>query len=110
MKIISLKKPLQIGLCNKAVVKSNVDLLIYVVNFSGYLIIMFLLAHLFGKKLENLVDSYRSISYINFNAADKKIIKVAEPQRTKKLAVHTLGLFLNVTASLIASFIFIHFF
>lgn len=97
-------------LVNILVVKSNVDLLIYVVNFSGYLIIMFLLAHLFGKKLENLVDSYRSISYINFNAADKKIIKVAEPQRTKKLAVHTLGLFLNVTASLIASFIFIHFF
>lgn len=45
---------------------------------------MFLLAHLFGKKLENLIDSYRSIGYIEFNAADKKSYKNCTTRKSKK--------------------------
>ena len=71
---------------------------------------MFLLAHLFGKKLENLVDSYRSISYVEFNAADKKVIKNAQPERTKKIIGHAAMLIFNVIASLIASYIFMKYF
>lgn len=79
----------------------------YLVNFSGYLVIMFLLTHLFGKKLEALVDSYQSISYIDFNAVDKKIIKIAQPERVKKIWGHIFMLGCNILASIIASIIFI---
>lgn len=82
-------------------------LLSYFLNFSGYVIIMFLLTHLFGKKLENLVDSYRSISYIDFNVIDKKVIKEAKPNRTMKFFGHGFMLVANITASIIASCIFV---
>lgn len=82
-------------------------LLSYFLNFSGYVIIMFLLAHLFGKKLEILVDSYRPISYIEFNSIDKKMIKKAKPNRTMKFFGHCLMLIVNIVASIIASYIFV---
>lgn len=88
-------------------IESLVVLMSYFLNFSGYVIIMFLMAHLFGKKLENLVDSYRSISYIDFNAIDKKIIKNAQPDRFKKIVGHTLMLVANIFASIVASCIFV---
>lgn len=82
-------------------------LLSYFLNFSGYVIIMFLLAHLFGKKFESLVDSYRPISYIDFNAIDKKVIKEAKPNRTMKFCGHGFMLAANILASIIASCIFV---
>jgi len=90
-------------------IENFVTLLSYFLNFSGYVLVMFLLTHLFGKKLETLVDSYRSISYVDFNAIDKRIIKEAKPNRTMKIFGHLLMLGVNIFASIVASCIFVRF-
>lgn len=85
-------------------------LAIFLINFGCYFLIMLFIANIFGNKLEQVVDSYRNISYIDFNAADSKLISNAQPSMLKSLFTQTIVLCLNILAGVIASIIFTKYF
>lgn len=85
-------------------------LALFLINFGCYFLIMLFIANIFGNKLEKIVDSYRNISYINFNAADNKLISSAQPNMMKVLFSQIIILCLNILAGVIASIIFTKYF
>lgn len=84
-------------------------LAIFLINFGCYFLIMLFISNIFGDKLERMIDSYKSISFVNFNAADNKLIKNAAPNMIKSFGNQIIILFLNVIAGVIASIIFTNF-
>lgn len=92
----------------KTPANSQMDIRVFMVVFLGSLVMLSTIGKFFLSKIEQLIDSYLVMSYINLNSGDKNLIDKYSGRNRRSFGLMTLNLLITVSLGVFINYIYDH--